>query len=94
MPDLINEDQSYSKDRLLTAICLIMLIEHENLRLSEVIQATGMEFNDIRAALQNLVNVRLVQVIPTQSGIPRFTIIDHEEAVAYLEVLGVNAPSP
>ena len=67
-----------------------MLIEHKILSLSEVIHATGMEFNDIRAALQNLVNVRLVQVIPTANGIPKFELIDKEEAENYLEVLGVN----
>ena len=90
MPDLINENQSYSKDRLLTAICLIMLIEHNELSLSEVLHATGMEFNDIRAALQNLVNLRLVRVIPTSNSIPRFRMEDKLEAKKYLEVLGVN----
>lgn len=90
MPDLINENQSYSKDRLLTAICLIMLIEHKELSLSEVIHATGMDFGDIRAALQNLVNLRLIRVIPTNNSIPRFRLQEDEEAREYLEVLGVN----
>jgi len=92
MPDLIKENQSYSKDRLLTAISLIMLIEHQELSLAEVIHATGMDFSDIRSALQNLVNLRLVQVIPTQNGIPRFQLLDLEEAQNYLEVLGVSTP--
>ena len=90
MSDLVNENSSYSKERLLTAICLIMMIEHHKLSLSDIIHATGMEFNDIRAAMQNLVNLRLLVVIPTQNGIPRFEIIDPKESKSYLEVLGVN----
>ena len=91
MTDLINDSTAYSKERLLTAICLIMMIEHQKLSLSDIIHATGMEFNDIRSAMQNLVNLRLLTVIPTQNGIPQFKMINIEESQSYLETLGVNS---
>ncbi|MHA2502599.1 MAG: hypothetical protein ACXAE3_07010 [Candidatus Kariarchaeaceae archaeon] len=92
MADLISENANFSKERLLTAICLIMMIEHKKLSLSDIIHATGMEFNDIRAAMQNLVNLRLISVLPTQSGIPQFQTLNLDDAREYLHVLGVNAP--
>ena len=91
MTDLVNQDSSYSKTRLLTAICLIMMIEHKHLSLSEIIHATGMAFSEIRVAMQNIVNLRLISVIPSYNGIPEFKLINEEAAQEYLLVLGVNS---
>jgi hypothetical protein len=90
MPDLINEDEIVSKERLITTICLIMILEHEKLGLEELINATGMSFNEIRSAAQNLVNLRLVHVIPTAQNIPQFKLINANDAREYLHKMGVR----
>ena len=83
MPDLISGTEKIPKDRLVTIICLIMIIEHLKLNLEEIIQATGMTFGECRSAMQNLVNVKLVSVHPTDRGIPYFKLIDEKAANEY-----------
>jgi hypothetical protein len=93
MSGLLNPENPQSKVRLLTAICLIMIVEHKKLSLADVVNATGMSFGEIRQALQNLVNLRLVKVLPTADGIPHFELLDEAEAREYLRVTGVSQNS-
>ena len=54
MPNNVNDDNVISKERLLTAICLVMTLEHQSIELQELIKATGMSFNEVRKAMHNL----------------------------------------
>lgn len=85
MPNLLSETRRVPKDRIVTIICLIMIIEHQELSLEELIRTTGMTFNECRSATQNLVNVKLITVHPTNKGIPVFKLKDEEAAKEFIE---------
>ncbi|MHA2251934.1 MAG: hypothetical protein ACXAD7_16340 [Candidatus Kariarchaeaceae archaeon] len=90
MPSISDEQAIIPKNRLLTAISLIMLLEHKELGLDEVITATGMNFNEAINAMQNIVNIRLAEVIPTNKGIPRFRLVDETGANQFLSIAGIS----
>ena len=90
MPSLFDEHDQIPKERLLTVITLIMIIEHKRLGLDEIVKVTGMSISDSLQSMQNLVNLRLVKVEPDITSIPFFELIDELEARNYLENSGVN----
>lgn len=89
MPNLVNDSSTIPKNRLLTAIALIMIIEHKVLILDELMKATGMLFKEAIGVMQNLVNTRLVEVIPTTKNIPSFKLINETDARNFLELAGI-----
>ncbi|MHA2032010.1 MAG: hypothetical protein ACW99A_02475 [Candidatus Kariarchaeaceae archaeon] len=89
MPSLIDGKSSIPRNRLLTAIALIMIVEHKTLVLDELMKATGMSFKESIDIMQNLVNTRLVEVIPTKKSIPSFKLINEGEAQKFLELAGI-----
>lgn len=89
MPSLIDGKNAIPRNRLLTAIALIMIMEHKTLVLDELMKATGMSFKQSINIMQNLVNTRLVEVLPTTKSIPSFKIINEEDAKKFLELAGV-----
>ncbi len=93
MPGISDDENVIPKERLLTVICLIMVLEHNELGLDEVIRATGMNFEEARNAMQNIVNIRLIEVIPTNKGIPSFKLIDEEGAQDFLKLTGAYSSS-
>jgi hypothetical protein len=88
MPGISEEQMVIPKNRLLTVISLIMLIEHKELGLDEIMKTTGMKFHEARSTMQNIVNIRLADVIPTNKGIPRFKIIDEQSAKKFVKLAG------
>ena len=89
MPSLINDKSTIPRNRLLTGIALIMIMEHKILVLDELMKATGMSFKEAIGIMQNLVNTRLVEVIPTTKSIPSFKLINETDAKSFLELAGI-----
>lgn len=89
MPSLINDKSTIPRNRLLTGIALIMIMEHKILVLDELMKATGMSFKEAIGIMQNLVNTRLVEVIPTTKSIPSFKLINERDAKSFLELAGI-----
>ncbi|MDH5400850.1 MAG: hypothetical protein OEZ01_08715 [Candidatus Heimdallarchaeota archaeon] len=91
MPGLLEDNSKISsQDRLFTVICLIMLIEHKELGFEELIKITGLTFTDIRQSIQNLINLRLIEVIPNNLKVPKFKIINEQESKQFLETTGID----
>ena len=90
MPSLIDGKNAIPRNRLLTAIALIMIMEHKILVLDELMKATGMSFKQSINIMQNLVNTRLVEVLPTRKSIPSFKLINEGDAKNFLELAGVH----
>ena len=89
MPSLVDGKNTIPRNRLLTAIALIMIMEHKILVLDELMKATGMSFKESINIMQNLVNTRLVEVLPTTKSIPSFKLINEKDAKKFLELAGV-----
>lgn len=88
MAHVLDNNAPISKERLLTAICLIMTLEHNELGLEDLINATGMSFADVRKAMHNLSVLNLVEVKPVHRGVPRFKILNLLDAKNFLKQLG------
>ena len=90
MPSLVQNNESIPRERLLTVIALIMILEHKELGLDELMKATGMTFPEAISSKQNLVNTRLISVIPSNKKVPSFALIDEDEGYKFLELAGIN----
>ncbi|MCY3411437.1 MAG: hypothetical protein INQ03_07375 [Candidatus Heimdallarchaeota archaeon] len=88
MVNLVDEGPIISKDRMLIAICLIMILEHKDIDLQELIHATGLKFDEVRSATQNLSMLKLIEIQPSFRNIPRFKIKNIEDAKKFLKLLG------
>lgn len=84
----IGDENVISKERLLTAICLVMTLEHQNIELQELIKATGMSFESVRKVMHNLSMLKLVEIEPIFRGVPYFSIINQNEARKFLKLIG------
>ena len=88
MASNIGDENVISKERLLTAICLVMTLEHQTIELQELIKATGMSFNEVRKAMHNLSMLKLVEIEPIFRGVPYFSIVNQNEARKFLKLIG------
>ncbi len=88
MSSIIEKDGIIPKQRLFTVICLIMILEYETLDLEELIKVTGLSLDDILQATKNLVSLKLIKVYPTFKGVPKFNIINKNEAEKFIKMAG------
>ena len=84
----MDDNSVISKERLLTAICLVMTLEHKTIELQELIKATGMSFEEVRKSMHNLSMLKLVEIEPTFRGVPYFSIINQDESRKFLKLIG------
>lgn len=89
MTNLIEGNSSVKIEQIRLVITLIMLKEHKKLSLDEILHTTGMDFNEARTALQTLVNLQLIEVIPRSNGIPEFKLENDYEVNKFLKISGV-----
>lgn len=66
-------------------LSLIVLMMHHELRFSEIKRTTGITFEQLRKAIQGLINLRIARIINYFNGDPLFKIIDHKAGKSFLE---------
>lgn len=76
-------------NRMKLSLCLIMIIEHGDLTLDELIKLTGYEFKEINRITKDLVRLNLIEIRPSHA-LPLFKMIDAEESREYLKLLEEN----
>ena len=81
--DKLNE---ITKNRMKLSLCLIMILEHGQVYLDELVKFTGYSFPEVNKITKDLTRLQLVDIVLTES-LPAFKIKDENEARGYLKLL-------